>query len=158
MNTELLQQATAFLWAEADMLDHAEYADWLALWADGGQYVIPIDPHERDFENTLNYAFDDDAMRRKRVTRLTSGESISTTPPPRTVRNVSRVRVLGEADGVLRVRCAQDVREFRKNTLRQHTADLDYELLREGDGFRIRRKVVRLINATDALTSVGFIL
>jgi 3-phenylpropionate/cinnamic acid dioxygenase small subunit len=158
MNTELLQQATAFLWAEADMLDHAEYADWLALWADGGQYVIPIDPNERDFENTLNYAFDDDAMRRKRVTRLTSGESISTTPPPRTVRNVSRVRVLGEADGVLRVRCAQDVREFRKNTLRQHTADLDYELLREGDGFRIRRKVVRLINATDALTSVGFIL
>lgn len=158
MNTELLQQATAFLWAEADMLDHAEYDDWLALWADGGQYVIPIDPNERDFENTLNYAFDDDAMRRKRVTRLTSGESISTTPPPRTVRNVSRVRVLGEDSGVLRVRCAQDVREFRKSSLRQHTADLDYELLREGDGFRIRRKVVRLINATDALTSVGFIL
>jgi 3-phenylpropionate/cinnamic acid dioxygenase small subunit len=158
MNTELLQQATAFIWQEADMLDHAEYADWLALWNEAGHYVVPIDPTADDFENVLNYAYDDHAMRCKRVKRLTSGQSISTSPPPRTVRSVSRLRVVGETDGVITVRCAQDLREFRKKALRQHTADVTYELRRAGASFRIERKVVRLVNSTDALTTMGFIL
>lgn len=157
-NTELLQQASAFVWAEADMLDHGEFADWFDLWTDDGLYIVPIHPDETDFDNTLNYAYDDHAMRRKRVTRLTSGESISTTPQARTVRSVSRLRVLGEADGVITVRGAQDLKEFRKDVLRQHIADITYELKRVGDGLRLQRKVVRLINSTDALTSIGYIL
>ena len=54
MNLQLLQEVTAFIWAEGDMLDHNEYDTWLALWADKGTYIIPIDPKEEDFENTLN--------------------------------------------------------------------------------------------------------
>lgn len=158
MDTELLQQAAAFVWAEADMLDHGEFADWLDLWTDDGLYIVPIDPDETDFDNTLNYAYDDHAMRKKRVTRLGSGESISTTPQARTVRSVSRLRVLSEADGVVTVRGAQDLKEFRKDVLRQHIADVTYELKREGDGFRLQRKVIRLINSTDTLTSIGYIL
>lgn len=158
MNTELLQQASAFVWQEADMLDHGEFADWLKLWTDDGLYIVPIDPNETDFDNTLNYAYDDHTMRAKRVMRLTSGESISTTPQARTVRNVSRLRVLGEANGVVTVRGAQDLKEFRKDVLRQHIADVTYELKREAEGFRLQRKVVRLINSTDTLTSIGYIL
>ncbi len=158
MNTELLQQASAFVWQEADMLDHGEFADWLKLWTDDGLYIVPIDPNETDFDNTLNYAYDDHTMRAKRVTRLTSGESISTTPQARTVRSVSRLRVLGEANGVVTVRGAQDLKEFRKDVLRQHIADVTYELKREAEGFRLQRKVVRLINSTDTLTSIGYIL
>ena len=44
MNLQLLQEVTAFIWAEGDMLDHNEYDTWLALWADKGSYIIPIDP------------------------------------------------------------------------------------------------------------------
>lgn len=158
MNIPLLQQVSAFVWQEADMLDHGEFADWLKLWTDDGLYVVPIDPEATDFDNTLNYAYDDHAMREKRVTRLTSGESISTWPRARTVRSLSRLRVLGEADGVVTVRAAQDLKAFRKDVLREHIADVTYELRRDGDGFRLQRKVVRLINATDTLTSIGFIL
>ncbi|CAN5588250.1 aromatic-ring-hydroxylating dioxygenase subunit beta [soil metagenome] len=160
MNTELLYQATAFIWQEADLLDHAEYADWLKLWTADGLYVIPIDPKATNFEDTLNYAYDDAAMRGKRVDRLVGGESISTTPAPRTVRSVSRVRVLGEEDGIIHVRCAQDLHEFRKTTSRQHAADVSFELVRDAQAgsFFIRRKIIRLLNSTDVLTSVGFIL
>ena len=42
---------------------------------------------------------DDAAMRRLRVQRLTSGESVSTVPAPRTIRSLSRFRLLGD-DGV----------------------------------------------------------
>lgn len=155
----LLQQATAFIWAEADMLDHNEFQAWLDLWEPDGLYIVPIDPKETDHENTLNYAYDDHHMREKRVRRLGSGESISTTPQARTVRGVSRVRVVGEADGVVTVRAAQDLKEFRKDVLRQHIADVTYELRRGADGgFKLRRKVISLINSTDALTSIGYIL
>lgn len=158
MNTALLQHASAFIWAESDMLDHTEYEDWLNLWAPDGVYVIPIDPVETDFEDTLNYAYDDAAMRRKRVTRLTGGEAISSAPVARTVRSVSRLRVLADDGAKVTVRCAQDLREFRKDRFRQHTSDVTYELLRDGESFRIARKIVRLINSTDTLTAVGYIL
>lgn len=140
------------------MLDHGEFESWLSLWSGKGTYVIPIDPKEQDFENSLNYAYDDHHMRELRVQRLTGGESISTSPQPRTVRTLSRFRVLSECGANVTVRCAQNVREFRKESLKHYSADIVYELERDGDGFKIQRKLIRLINADDTLAGIGYIL
>ena len=158
MDHALLNRAAAFIWQEADRLDHAEYADWLSSWTNDGLYIVPIDPNETDFENTLNYAYDDAGMREKRVSRLLSGESVSTVPSPRTIRSISRFRIISNDNGVVAVRCAQELREFRQDILRQYTADLTYELVASEDTFRIRRKIIRLINSTDALQGIGYIL
>lgn len=157
-NLQLLNQVSAFIWQEADMLDHGDFVQWLDLWTENATYIIPIDPLETDFENTLNYAYDDHHMRQLRVTRLTSGESISTTPRARTVRSQSRFRVLSDADGIVTVRCAQNLREFRKDVLKQYTADVTFELVRSGDSFKIQRKLIQLINSTDTLAGIGYIL
>jgi len=158
MNLQLLQEVTAFIWQEGDMLAHGEYDGWLKMWTEKGTYIIPIDPKETDFENTLNYAYDDHHMRELRVQRLTGGESISTSPQPRTVRMQSRFRVLVD-DGVqVTVRCAQNIREFRKANLKFYSADLTYQLIRSEGGFKIQRKVVSLINSDDALAGIGYIL
>lgn len=158
MNLQLLQEVTAFIWQEGDMLDHGEYDAWLSLWTDKGTYIIPINPKETDFENTLNYAYDDHHMRELRVQRLIGGESISTSPQPRTVRTLSRFRVLGDDGMNVTVRCAQNVREFRKESLKFYSADLTYELIRAGDNFKIHRKLISLINSDDALAGIGYIL
>lgn len=158
MNTELITQVAAFIWQEADMLDHGEYAQWLESWTPDGLYIVPIDPEQTDFANTLNYAYDNADMREKRVARLGSGESISTSPVPRTVRDVSRFRVLANDGTHVAVRCAQNLREFRKDVLKHYTADVSFELVRSGGSFLIRRKVVRLINSTDTLQGIGYIL
>ena len=159
MNTELIAQVSAFLWQEADMLDHGEYAQWLDSWTSDGLYVVPIDPNESDYENTLNYAHDNAEMREKRVARLTSGESISTSPVPRTVRTVSRFRILANDGAVVKVRCAQNLREFRKDVQKHYSADVNYELVRSANGsFQIRRKIIRVINSTDTLQGIGYIL
>jgi len=158
INVPLLNQASAFIWQEADMLDHGEFAAWLDLWTDNATYIIPIDPLETDFENTLNYAYDDHHMRQLRVTRLTSGESISTTPRARTVRTLSRFRVLSDEDGIVTVRCAQNLREFRKDVFKHYTADITFQLVRDGDSFKIQRKLIQLINSTDTLAGIGYIL
>ncbi len=158
MNLKLLHEVTAFIWQEGDMLDHGEFEPWLDLWAETGTYIIPIDPTAQDFENSLNYAYDDHHMRRLRVQRLTSGESISTSPKPRTVRTLSRFRVLLDDRDQVSVRCAQNLREFRKDSLKHYSADIVYDLERDADSFKIRRKLIRLINADDTLAGIGYIL
>ncbi|SMF73225.1 3-phenylpropionate/cinnamic acid dioxygenase, small subunit [Pseudomonas sp. URMO17WK12:I5] len=158
MNLPLLNEVTAFIWQEGDMLDHGEYGTWLNLWTEKGTYIIPINPKETDYENTLNYAYDDHHMRGLRVQRLIGGESISTSPQPRTVRTISRFRVLAD-DGVnVTVRAAQNIREFRKESLKHYSADLTYTLVRAEGGFKIHRKVISLINSDDTLAGIGYIL
>jgi 3-phenylpropionate/cinnamic acid dioxygenase small subunit len=158
MNTPLLNQVVAFLWEESDMLDNELYAEWLQLWHQDGRYIVPIDPKETDFANTLNYANDDAQMRAMRVRRLTGGESISTSPEPRTIRLNSRYRILEDDGQRITVRCAQFLTDFRKENARQYVANLSYQLQRHGDSFLIVQKVVRLINSDDVLQTIGYIL
>ncbi|WP_314340447.1 aromatic-ring-hydroxylating dioxygenase subunit beta [Acinetobacter guillouiae] len=155
----LLNEVTAFIWTEADMLDHAEYEEWLSLWDEAGKYIIPIDPNLTDYENQLNYAYDDHHMRKLRVERLVNGEAISTSPKANTVRSISRVRVIAYDEDTVQLRCAQNLREFRKENLRHYTADVNYQLQRQAEGgFKIQCKVINLINSTDTLAGISYIL
>ncbi len=79
-----LDEAMHFAWLEADLLDSAAYDEWQALWTPTARYVVPIAPGVTDFENTLNYAYDDAEMRAKRAERLVSGQSVSASPVART--------------------------------------------------------------------------
>ncbi|MDQ8934810.1 aromatic-ring-hydroxylating dioxygenase subunit beta [Acinetobacter rudis] len=159
MDLNLLNEVTAFIWAEADMLDHSEHDAWLKLWDEKGIYIIPIDPTLTDYENNLNYAYDNDHMRKLRVQRLENGEAISTSPKANTVRSVSRIRIIQDQDGVVVLRCAQNLREFRKENIKHYTADVTFYLLRDAEqGFKINRKIINLVNSTDTLAGISYIL
>lgn len=152
-----LAEAMEFAWLEADLLDHASYDEWLALWTPEARYVVPIEPAETDFENTLNYAYDDHAMRQKRVERLRSGQSVSASPIARTVRLLSRFCMLKSDERGCEIRCAQLLTEFRRGRERTYTADVTYRLVRGGAGLLIDQKVIRLINATEGLRGISYI-
>ena len=155
----LLNEVTAFVWAEADMLDHSEHDSWLDLWNEKGVYIIPIDPKLTDYENNLNYAYDDHHMRKLRVQRLENGEAISTAPKANTVRSVSRIRIVKDQEDEIILRCAQNLREFRKENLKHYTADVTFHLVRDAEqGFKINRKIINLVNSTDTLAGISYIL
>lgn len=153
-----LAHVAEFISLEADILDQYDYQAWLSLWVEEGKYVVPVEPEEQNFEDTLNYAYDNAAMRDMRVRRLTSGKSMSASHAARTLRNVSRFRVLGtEANGDLRVRNAQTLIEYKFDRHRTFAANVEWVLRPEGDSFRIVQKVVRLINGGDSLTGLTFL-
>lgn len=157
-DTITLAAARDLVWLEADLLDHHEYATWLALWADDAHYVIPVDPAATDFANTLNVAYDDADMRRMRVARLSGTQSMSVNAGARTLRTVSRFRMLAADTEHCQLRCAQILIEHRSGGERTYAADLDYTLLRTDAGLRIQQKVVRLLRGGDALAGIGYLM
>ena len=162
MNQKLgtgLAAAMEFIWLEADLLDQKDYASWLTLWDVDGKYIIPIDPDETDFKNSLNYAYDGAAMRDMRVRRLSSGQSISATHAANTLRTVSRFRRLeDDADGNICIRCAQNLVQYKFDKHGIYAANVTWSLRPDGDSFKIVQKIVRLINSTDALAGMTFLL
>jgi 3-phenylpropionate/cinnamic acid dioxygenase small subunit len=153
-----LTEAAEFIWTEADLLDHADYPAWLALWREEGHYVIPIEPGQTDFADTLNVAYDDAQMRRLRTQRLSGGFTISNAPAARTVRTVSRFRVTRSEPGVIELRAAQVLVEQRLQLQRIYAAELEYRLVAQGGTLKLDQKVVRLVDSSDALHALGYLL
>ncbi|RTE65301.1 hypothetical protein EH243_12750 [Amphritea opalescens] len=157
INTDLVNKVTAFIGYEADLLDHKEYQAWLSLWDPKGLYIVPTDNKETNYEDSVNLALDDADMRRMRVARLESGESVSAGSAGVTVRMMSRVRVLEETADCVVVRCAMTLNELRHGNLVTYPADMEYRLQPTDNGFVIERKVVKLMHAESFLRTVSFI-
>lgn len=152
-----LQEAIETIWLEADLLDGKSYDAWLDMWTPDGIYVIPVDPNAEDFAAVLNIAYDDDTMRRMRVARLQGGRTISAAPAARTVRTVSRFRVIAADATSITVRAAQHLVEQKFERQRLYAADVTYTLVVSEDGLKLREKVVRLINCDESLTSISYL-
>ena len=153
-----LAQATAFVWMEADLLDARDYDTWLSLWTTGGLYVIPIDQDAEDFASVLNYQYDDAAMRLARVMRLRSTTSMSVTAAAHTVRTISRFRILENDSEKLTIRSAQHLVEHKRDAQRLYAANVTYRLIRQDNEIKLDQKVIRLINSTDALGGIAYLM
>lgn len=153
-----LQEAAEFVWREADLLDSLSYRDWLKLWTHDGLYIVPIDRDAEDYAASLNVLYDDREMREARVKRLLSGFSMSSAPPARSVRTVSRFRMLESGDESVTLRAAQHLAEYKYDRTRLLAADVTYRLVRRAGDLALDRKIVRLINSDDALFGIGYLL
>lgn len=153
-----LGAAAEFIWRESALLDQKHYDEWLELWEPSGMYVVPIDPKTEDFASCLNYVYDNDEMRRKRVQRMTSGYSVSSNDSASTVRTVSRFTVFAEDGDVLKITSAQILIAYKREVTTIFAANLSHTLSFASGQPQLKEKVVRLINATDALNSTGFLL
>lgn len=152
----LLAEVTAFLWAEAEMLDARAYEEWLELWTEDGLYILPIGEGE-DYANSLNLCYDDAKMRRDRIGRFRQGFSISSAPPAQTVRSLSRFVIEAADEAEVTVRCAEQLVEDKFGRQRLFAANVTYTLVRGQGGFRLRRKVARLLNSDGMLTSLSYL-
>ena len=48
---------------------------------------------------------------------------------------------------------------FRKESLKHYTADVIFHLVRDPEqGFKINRKIINLVNSTDTLAGISYIL
>lgn len=153
-----LQDAIQFIWAEADILDRLDYKKWLPLWTADGRYVIPTERNVADYDDSLNIVNDGAEMRQARVKRLLSGFSMSSAPPARTVRTVSRfVPVVTEGNAIT-LRAAMILVEYKYERMRTLAADVDYRVVATADGLKLDQKIVTLVNCDDYQHGIGYLL
>lgn len=153
-----LDEAISFIWAEADMLDRLDYRLWLPLWIESGRYIIPTQRGLDSYDDSLNIVNDDAVMRAARVKRLLSGFAMSSAPPARTVRTVSRFVPLSAEGSALTLRAAQILVEYKYERQRTLAADMTYRIVATTDGLRLDRKIVTLVNCDDYQHGIGYLL
>lgn len=158
LRLDAYQGACAFLNLEADLLDRHAYHEWLALWEEDARYIAPIDREATDYENRLNHIHDDASMRQQRVERFLSGYAPSASPIMRTVRSVSRVRILEATDDQLRVASSLMIVTFKRQVQKLIVADVTHRLMLRPDEVRIGEKIVLLINSDEPLSEMSFLL
>jgi 3-phenylpropionate/cinnamic acid dioxygenase small subunit len=151
-------QIARFLDHEADLLDRLALHEWLALWAPQGHYIVPIDRETTDHANALNHIHDDADMRRQRVERLLGGLAPSASPPTRTVRAISRLRVDESAKQQFKVSSSMIIVGYKRQAKFIVAADVTHMMQRAGDTFRIAGKQVLLIDSDEPLGDMSFIL
>jgi 3-phenylpropionate/cinnamic acid dioxygenase small subunit len=152
----LLADVTDFLWHEADILDRKDYTAWLDLWREDGIYILPIGDGE-DYENQLNLCYDNDKMRRMRADRFSRGFSISSAPAADTVRTVSRIVIESAEGDVIKIRAAEHLVENKFGRQRIWAANLSYTLHKTDEGFKIDRKIAKLLNSDGMLNSFSYL-
>jgi benzoate/toluate 1,2-dioxygenase beta subunit len=158
------EEAEAFLFREARLLDDRAFDEWLALFADDCLYWLPIGDEDAELEPSIVY--DTRARLEERVFRLNETRAYAQEPPSRTQHNVTNVEVVDDGDPRgARVRCNVTVLEVRVGDAAAAglavpqvlAARCEYVLTGAPD-WRIARKTVRLLTRDLPLPNLSFII
>ncbi len=147
----LRSAVTDFLACEAQAVDEHDWATWLALHEEAVEYWIPSWDSEHEAttdpqgEMSLIY-YNGRAGLEDRVFRLRTARSSASTPLPRTCHMVSHIRVEPKADGTVGVKTRWTVDLFRKMQENRFFGHAEYLLAPHGEGWRIRRKKILVLN------------
>jgi p-cumate 2,3-dioxygenase beta subunit len=154
------QEVEDLLYREADLLDRWRLDEWLALLTDDATYQVPpTDTPGGDARNTLFLVADDASRIRARVKQLMGKSAWSESPPSRTRRLLSNVRVLGGEGDNIHVAANFVVYRFRHELVDTYIGHYEYELVRHEGDLKIRkRKAILDIEALRPQGKISFIL
>ncbi|MGX1098180.1 aromatic-ring-hydroxylating dioxygenase subunit beta [Amorphus sp. MBR-141] len=160
-------EASAFLFLEARLLDEARIREWHQLFAEEVHYWIPID-ETRPTSESGSLVNDDALALEERVYHLLETTFAAQTPKSRTLHFVSNVQVDAEKatpEGIV-VHSNQLILELRTGDFRQIGlgqqriigTSMTHELIRRPEGLRIAKKHVRLIDREMPQSNLTFLL
>ena len=154
----LAQQAAAFLFREARLLDQRRYREWLELVADDCIYWIPSSLDGLDPSAESGHNFDDRRRLVDRVTLIETGFLHAQTPPSCTCRLISNIEAWKGQTGDLEVRSNIVIWEHRRGRTSAFIGRQEHQLAGGGTNRPMKKKVIVLINRDEPLGNVTFIL
>ncbi|MHC2468513.1 3-phenylpropionate/cinnamic acid dioxygenase small subunit [Bradyrhizobium embrapense] len=145
--------AAAIIFREARLLDTGEWTDWVAMYREDAVYWVPgwLDEYtttsDPDTQVSLLYH---DARRglEERIARIESRKSITALPLPRTVHQISNLEASESAPGEITCHSVFSVHVYDPRVAKEHLRHGRYAhtLRRDGDIWKITRKVITLVN------------
>jgi p-cumate 2,3-dioxygenase beta subunit len=146
-----------FLYQEAALLDGWKLDEWLALLADDAVYRVPSNDRPDAEPRAALYTIADDIHRiRARVKRLQDPHAHAESPPSRTRRQISNVRITGSDP--LRAEANFVIHRFRRNDVRQYVGFYRYEFKPGKKLLIAKREAILDAMELASLGTVSFIL
>ena len=154
-------EVEAFIFREARLADESDYEAWEALVTDDIHYWVPLGRADYGPGTKMSFINDNRTRLATRIRQLMTGHRHAQTPPSPMRRVISNIELL-ERTGTEYVLTANFVLFEHSiqatQNLRIWSGRIIYGLRRTDDGLRMSRKVVELVNATEALPSLAFII
>jgi benzoate/toluate 1,2-dioxygenase beta subunit len=136
-----------FLYLQAEILDEAEWDDWLALFTEDGHYWMPAREEQKDGEGVPNIFWEDHDIMKMRIRRNTHPHAHSQSPHNRLSHVVSNVIIeKEEANGDIIVRSRFHCAEYFRYQVRQFSGKYRHYLRKTPDGYKIALQRVDLVN------------
>jgi 3-phenylpropionate/cinnamic acid dioxygenase small subunit len=147
------EEAEAFLYKEAELLDELRLEEWLRLFTPDGLYWVPIDDALAT-DQTASIVRDTTLRREERVFHLLHTRFPSQSPRSRTLHMVANVRIAENGPDIVRLVSNQVIYEVRTGDFRQVglgiintiVAKVEHVLERHEDDLKIALKKILLIN------------
>jgi anthranilate 1,2-dioxygenase (deaminating, decarboxylating) small subunit len=142
-----------FLYRKAELCDAQDWDAYLDLFDQESEFHVPQWDSEHEYTTdpkrgmSLIYYRNRSGLE-DRVFRLRTGKSAASTPLPRTLHQISNVRIDERPDGQLEVKANWTTFYSRHGIAEHFFGRVTYRLRPEGESWKIVRKHVLLLNDT----------
>lgn len=153
MNAELQYRIEQFFYRMAELCDAQDWDAYLDLFSEDSEFHLPQWESEhvytRDPKKGMSLIYyPNRGGLEDRVFRIRTGKAASTIPMPRTLHQISNLRIAPLADDALEVRVNWLTLYYRMGSAEQFFGHASYRLRPAGDSWKIARKHVVLLNDT----------
>jgi p-cumate 2,3-dioxygenase subunit beta len=154
------QDVEEFLFNEAALLDELKLDEWLKLFLDDANYLVPpLDAREASQQDALYLVADDMQRLRSRVSQYQGRAMWVENPPSRTRRIISNVRILSADAGEVRVGANFVVYRVRAEVVDAYVGRYEHVLATSTGALRFReRKAILDLEALRPHGKVSIIL
>ncbi|WP_338691456.1 aromatic-ring-hydroxylating dioxygenase subunit beta [Bradyrhizobium sp. 26S5] len=145
--------ASATIFREARLLDAGEWADWVAMYCEDAVYWVPawLDEYSTTNDPNTQVSLLYHHARRgleERIGRIESRKSITALPLPRTVHQISNLEASEAGPEQIICHAVFSVHVYDPRVPKEHLRHGRYQhtLRREGETWKIARKIITLVN------------
>ena len=158
---DLRAEVEQLLFLEARLADESRYEEWLALMTDDMRYWVPSGRADYDPDTRISFINDNRSRLETRVRQLLTGVRYAQTPPSPMRRVISNLEIESADDGTITAGSNFVLYELSAqatNELRVWTGRTTHRIRRVDGGLRIAAKTVELVNASQPLPTLAFLL
>ncbi|MNF63366.1 Anthranilate 1,2-dioxygenase small subunit [compost metagenome] len=153
MNALLQHRIEQFFYHNAELCDAQDWDAYLDMFSEDSEFHLPQWDSEHvyttDPKNSMSLIYySNRGGLEDRVFRIRTGKAASTIPMPRTLHQISNVRITELANGDLEVKVNWHTLYYRLQTAEQFFGLATYQLRPDGEDWKIARKHVLLLNDT----------
>lgn len=150
--------AETVLYQEARLLDDGRYEEWADLLSDDCVYWVPAEREPGDPRGEASVNFDDRRRVLDRIALIRSGYLHAQTPPSRAVRTITNIETWQGSPEMLSVRSALTLWMTRPGEVTPFAGIQEHELVPVGSVWKIRTRIIRLLDCDRPLGNISFIL